>query len=187
MYCPSCGTQCNDERNFCNVCGTNISFVKKTIILAKNSNIVNLDQIKQSFILEKEWNNFLSKGLIVICIGLLYSAAIFIIGFLIKKYFNVDVGRLLKDLSIFGALFLIAGIMIISYGRIKFRSKTTDLAIAELLIEENQEIQNVEIKALPQENIYNFDKYSPSSVTEHTTKELRQGTFVQSSNKDTEG
>jgi hypothetical protein len=172
MYCPNCAAECNDERNFCNGCGTNINIVKKTVSLAKNTNMANLEQVKRFFMLEKEWNNFLSKGLITICVGLLYSTAIFIVGFIIKKYFNAEIGRLLKDLSIFGMLFLLAGIMVISYGRIKFRSKSTDLAIAELLLEENQDNKTSEVKALPSENTPNFNNYTPFSVIEHTTKEL---------------
>ncbi|MFY9224606.1 MAG: zinc ribbon domain-containing protein [Blastocatellia bacterium] len=175
MYCPNCGIECIEQRNFCNGCGTNIGVVKKTMYLAKNLSTDNLENLKQSFVLEKEWNSFLSKGLIFIGLGLLYSLTIFIVGFIIKKYFNDYVGRLLKDLSIFGTLFLLIGIMIISYGRIKLRSKNTNLAMTKLLLAESQNSNEPKAKELPSgEKDLNFNVYTPPSVIEHTTKELRQ-------------
>lgn len=173
MYCPSCGIECNDERNFCNGCGINLSILKKTVHIAKNINTTDIGQIKQSFVLEKEWNKFLSRGLIFICVGLLYSLAVFIVGFIIKKYFNADLGRLLKDFSILGTLFLLIGMMIICYGRIKFRSKHTNLAITELLLAENQSDELTQ-KALAPEKVNDFNNYVPFSVIERTTKELKQ-------------
>lgn len=174
MYCPNCGTESVESRNYCNNCGTNLLLINKLNKLAGNVDSAQWENLKHSYALEKEWHRVLSKGLLTIGAGLIYSITIFIIGYIFKKYFNISIGKFIKDLSIFGILFLAIGSMIIAYGRIKFKSKNTDLALSELLLEECKNGNKEAEKLLSGADIVKFENYSPPSVTEGTTKELKQ-------------
>lgn len=189
MFCPSCGKDNNDDRRFCNSCGTNLEIVKQCLASGDASALLQQQFSAAQIEAERKRTQLKSVGFLTMGMGLVYMVTIAIVAEVVRD-FSYTAYRVLENLIPFGSLFFIIGIMMMIYGRMMYKNASSVMAqmtVQRPMVVTSQPLPLAPPQPLgqplfgPQQNAptatseLNYEKYryAPPSVTEHTTAELK--------------
>lgn len=156
MFCPGCGKECLDNKNFCNICGTNLLAVKQA--LTGQTLTPQPQQIAHSSAKRK----FITAGFFTIGGGIVFAITISIVSDMLR-HINPDAGRIVESLTPFCSIFFIVGSLLMVYARMMFKS-SEQVTVAQAIPPLQQSLPH------PPKS---FTGYTPPSVTERTTAELK--------------
>lgn len=158
MFCPGCGKECLDDKNFCNSCGTNLLAVKQALTGQTphpQPHQIALNPAKRKFI---------AASFFTIGGGIVFAITISIVSDMLR-HINPDASRIVESLIPFCSIFFIVGTMLMVYAKMMFKSsEQVTVAQAPQLPPLQQSLPH------PQRS---FTGYTPPSVTERTTAELK--------------
>lgn len=202
MFCPQCSTQQSDDLKFCKSCGANLKAVRQALTTPeletktedktdwKKSWITDLALIpseikrlkrEQQTAFDAEENRYkeMKSGVITSAIGLslMIFLAVFMEGLVMSGTVPAHTAAILNRIWVAGMIPFFIGLGLIFNGLVVSK-KLVDLAKRD--IEQREGLKTLELTArnqanasLPDSDWYEPDGVSPS-VTEHTTRELRE-------------
>lgn len=168
MYCPSCGSNNQEDVKFCTRCGTNLNVVSEALS-GKQTTPPEVDE-RMVKLLKTYYSSRRAAliGGLTLPLGLALLMAMFINGF---PEHLVVVGLIGLGLSIYGASVGIWGIG--HWVDSSSEMKALDIALPKSLRAPSREkLDTSRIPALPER--YSTDPIVPASVTEQTTRQLEE-------------
>jgi hypothetical protein len=161
MYCPKCGKQSLDEKNYCRACGMNLYPVSELLTgqsvttISERSATATTGQTDQR-------RKFLRLGFVLLFGGFILATLLAAIGDSVHAL-NRNLGNAIENLGSVGAIVMLAGIGVMIYSRFfpastKTQQPNRDLLPAPKLVQDTASMRPPE--GLP-------------SVTEHTTFQLK--------------
>lgn len=202
MFCPQCGTSQDDTLKYCKNCGANLGAVRQAIttpdtdvkteekfdwkktwvadmLLSEEEQKRRKREHETSLDAEERRHNEIKAGVITSAVGLslMIFLYIFMQGLVAGGAVNAVAAEIISRVWIAGVIPFFIGLGLIFNGVIVSK-RLVELAKRE--IEQRETARNLELAArnkenpgLPSANWYEPDSPSPS-VTEHTTRELRE-------------
>lgn len=163
MFCPGCGKECLDDRNFCNSCGTNLASVKQ----AMTGQIPPLQPIQvTSDPTLKTKRKLMAAGFFTLGGGIVYSITMAIISEMLLNL-NPYASNIVESLIPFCSIFFIIGAMLMIYAKMMLKSVEAQQVIA--VQAPRQQI----VPPMQHQSPNSFTGYTYPSVTERTTAELK--------------
>ncbi|MBL8152287.1 MAG: zinc ribbon domain-containing protein [Blastocatellia bacterium] len=179
MFCPNCGKESLDGKNFCSTCGTNLYSVKQVLESGLLPSTPDQPQTLEGEVENPRYRKFKSIGFLFIALGVIYAMAMGIASNVVED-FSYRAARLLENLIGFCAIFITSGIFTMIYGRIMHRSQPLKQNMQEQkssrrkTSELNNQPSINNTRELPPTPHTDFGLYTPPSVTEHTTFHLKE-------------
>jgi hypothetical protein len=202
MFCPQCGKAQPDDLKFCKTCGANLNAVRQVVttrdtevkaeekfdwkktwvadmLLSEEEQKKRKREHETSLDAEERRHNEIKGGVITSAVGLslMIFLYIFMQGLVIGGAVNATAAEIISRVWIAGIIPFFIGLGLIFNGVIVSK-RLVELAKRE--IEQRETARNLELAAknkenpgLPAANWYEPDNSSPS-ITEHTTRELRE-------------
>jgi hypothetical protein len=186
MFCPQCGTSQSDELKFCKSCGGNLFAVRQAVttrepaekfdwsktwvadmLLSGAEREKRDEELKRQRGITPEYQSQkeVKAGVITTCVGIAVAIflGIFMDGIVVGAHIPADTAEILSRLWIVGVIPTFVGLGLLINGLlVKGPKRAAERAAFE------KEFQR---QSLPPANTSEFAP-SPSSVTEHTTRQL---------------
>ena len=204
MICPQCGTKENGELKFCKICGANLQAVRQAISTRDTevktdektdwskhwiANMMLLPEElrkrkreqKSSFEVEEKRYNEIKAGVITGCVGLalMIFLAIFMQG-IVESGVSQDAAAILRHVWVVGVIPFFIGLGL-TFNGVIVSKRLVDLAKREF--QQRETARNLERSekhkenpALPATDWYEESNSTSPSVTEHTTRQLKDST-----------
>lgn len=169
MFCPSCGKEYLDDRNFCNSCGTNLASIKQ--ILTGSALPLQPQQLQMvSDPTLKTKRKFMTAGFFMIGGGIIFAITMAIITDMLRQ-FSPEASRIVESLIPFCSIFFIVGTMLMIYAKMMMSKPTESQQL--IAVQTPQQTPPLQQRLAEPPRSFTGYMYTPPSVTECTTAELK--------------